>query len=108
MKLRLFSLIGVFAAFSIYTAIIVLDHGYTGFIELALTGGWAMQVFIDLCIALILFAIWMFGDAKERGLPFWPYFIAILTTGSVGALAYLVHRTIREGRQAPARHPATA
>jgi uncharacterized membrane protein len=108
MKLRLFSLIIVFAVFSVYSTMVILDHGYTGFIELALTGGWAMQVFIDLCIALILFAIWMFGDAKERGLPFWPYFIATLTTGSVGALAYLVHRTIREDSQAPARRPAAA
>ena len=56
MKLRLFSLIAVFAAFSIYTAIVVVNHGYTGFIELALTGGWGAQVFIDLCIALTLFA----------------------------------------------------
>lgn len=108
MKLRLFSLIAVFAAFSVYSTMVILDHGYTGFMELAMTGAWATQVFIDLCIALVLFALWMFGDAKERGLPFWPYFIAILTTGSIGALAYLIHRTIREGSHAPAPGPATA
>ena len=110
MKLRLFSLIAVFAAFSIYTAIVVLNQGYTGFIELALTGGWGAQVFIDLCIALILFTIWMVPDARERGIPAWPYFVAILTTGSVGALAYLVHRTARESNGAPvtSRNAATA
>jgi hypothetical protein len=96
MKLRLFSIITVFAAFSIYTAIIVLDHGYTGFLELAMTGGWGAQVFIDLCIALVLFTVWMVGDAHERDITVWPYVIAILTTGSVGALAYLVHRTAKE------------
>ena len=95
MKLRLFSVIAVFAAFSTYTAIVVMNHGYTGFLELALTGGWGAQVFIDLCIALILFTIWMVPDARERGIPAWPYFLAILTTGSVGALAYLVHRTAK-------------
>ncbi len=103
MKLRLWSVVTVFAAFSIYSALIVLDYGYTGFIDLALTGGWAMQVFIDLCIALTLFAIWMFGDAKERGLPFWPYMITLLTLGSIGALAYLVHRTIRDTSSVPLR-----
>jgi hypothetical protein len=108
MKLRLFSLITVFAVFSVYTAMVVLNHGYTGFMELAMTGAWATQVFIDLCIALTLFALWMIGDAKERGIPAWPYFVAILTTGSVGALAYLVHRTIRESSQAPTRRTATA
>ena len=105
MNLRLFSVLAVFAAFTIYTTMVVLDHGYTGFIELAMTGGWAAQVFIDLCIALILFAIWMIPDTRERGIPAWPYFLAILTTCSVGALAYLVHRTAKEPSPAP-RQPA--
>jgi protein-S-isoprenylcysteine O-methyltransferase Ste14 len=110
MKLRLFSVVTVFAAFTIYTTIVVLNHGYTGFLELALTGGWGAQVFIDLSIALILFALWMVRDAGEHGIPAWPYFLAILTTGSVGALAYLVHRTAKEQSVAPSRathSPAT-
>jgi hypothetical protein len=101
MKLRLFFVLAVFLAFTAYTAMVVLDHGYTGFIELALTGGWGAQVFIDLCIALLLFTVWMVPDARERGIPFVPYVLAILTTGSVGALAYLVHRTAKESSTAP-------
>lgn len=110
MKLRLFSIIAAFAAFTIYTAIVVANHGYTGFVELALTGGWGAQVFIDLCIALVLFTVWMVPDARERGIPAWPYVVAILTTGSVGALAYLVHRTAKEAKSAPvtSRSAATA
>ena len=110
MKLRLFSIVAVFAAFTIYTTIVVLNHGYTGFLELALTGGWGAQVFVDLIIALILFAIWMVPDAREHSIPAWPYFLAILTTGSVGALAYLVHRTAKEESIAPSpttHSPAT-
>jgi protein-S-isoprenylcysteine O-methyltransferase Ste14 len=95
MKLPLFALIAVFAAFTIYTAFIVADQGYFGFVELAMTGGWAAQVFIDLCIALILFALWMFPDARAHGIPPWPYVFAVLTTGSIGALAYLIHRTVK-------------
>lgn len=97
MKLRGFLLIAVFAAFTIYTTGVVIDHGYTGFIELALAGGWGAQMFIDLVIALLLFSIWMFPDAREHGIPPLPYFLLILFTGSVGALAYLVHRTLKEG-----------
>ena len=110
MKLRLFSVIAAFAAFTIYTAIVVANHGYTGFVELALTGGWGAQVFIDLCIALLLFTVWMVPDARERGIPAGPYVVAILTTGSVGALAYLVHRTAKEAKSAPvtSRSAATA
>lgn len=98
MKFRLFSLIAVFAAFSIYTAVVVLDQGYVGFVALAMTGGWAAQIFVDLCIALGLFALWMLGDARTYGISAWPYVLAILTLGSIGALAYLLHRAILEAR----------
>jgi hypothetical protein len=108
MKLRLFLLIAVFAAFATYTAMVVMNHGYTGFLELAMTGGWGAQVFIDLCIALLLFTIWMVPDARKRGIPFVPYMLAILTTGSVGALAYLVHRALKVGSAVPRRAPRSA
>lgn len=109
MKLRLFSVLAVFLAFTIYTSIVVLQHGYTGFIELALAGGWGAQMFIDLCIALLLFTIWMVPDARKRGIPFAPYVLAILTTGSVGALAYLVHRSFKEANAAsPSPQRSTA
>ena len=97
MKLRLFSLIAVFAVFTAYTAVIVIDQGYTGFMTLAMEGGWGGQIFIDLCIALLLFVIWMVPDARDRGIPAIPYVLAIFGTGSIGALAYLIHRTLKEG-----------
>ena len=106
MKLRNFLLFAVFAAFTLYTAIVVMDHGYTGFIELALGGGWGAQVFIDLVIALLLFMTWMLPDARERGIPAAPYAILILGAGSIGALAYLVHRTLKQGDVS--RHAAHA
>jgi hypothetical protein len=96
MKLRLFCVLAVFAAFTIYSAIVVLNHSYTGFLELALAGGWGAQMFIDLCIALILFTIWMVPDARARDIRFVPYVLAILVTGSAGALAYLLHRTLKD------------
>ncbi len=108
MKLRTFSLIAVFAAFTIYSAIVVMNHGYTGFIELAMAGGWGAQIFIDLVIALTLFLVWMIPDARERGIPAAPYVIGILTLGSIGALAYLVHRTLKEGSVAQGHAPRTA
>jgi len=105
MRLRLFAFVAVFASFTLYTAVVVADQGYFGFVELAMTGGWAAQVFIDLCIALILFALWMFPAARAHGIPPWPYVFAVLTTGSIGALAYLIHRTVKH---ADALAPAVA
>ncbi|MEM7436081.1 MAG: hypothetical protein AAF436_13070 [Myxococcota bacterium] len=108
MKLQNFFLIAVFIAFTGYTAAVVVDYGLTGFVDVAMAGGWALQIFIDLCVALTAFMVWMFGDAKERGIAAWPYAIGILCTGSVAALAYLVHRSFREPSGATGARPAHA
>jgi len=95
----------VLLAFTLYTGVIVAHHGYTGFLVLAMEEPWGGQMFIDLVIALVLFAVWMRADAIREQLPFWPYFVAILATGSIGALAYLVHRSLhrlRSGAEAGA------
>jgi len=88
----------VLLAFASYTGIIVAQHGYTGFLVLAMEEPWGGQMFVDLVIALVLFSVWMHADAAQEQLPFWPYFLLILTTGSIGALAYLVHRNLRRVR----------
>lgn len=97
-RLALSVLVTVTLAFAAYTAVVVANHGYTGFLTLAWNEAWAGQMFVDLVIALVLFAIWMRQDAARQDLPFWPYFALVLTTGSIGALGYLVHRSARELR----------
>ena len=87
--------------FSLYTAAIVAGHGYLGFLELAWREPWGGQVVVDLVIALVLFAQWMRRDARAHGLPLWPYLLLTCTAGSIGALAYLLHRALRQMR-APA------
>lgn len=85
-------------AFTAFSATVVAEHGLLGFVELTANGGWALQMFLDIVIALVLFMIWMVPDARERGLP-WPvYVVATLALGSIGALAYLVHRAVAEPR----------
>lgn len=105
MKPRLVLLLVVLVAFTVYTLGVVAERGYTGFLELAVAEPWGGQMFVDLVIALTLFLVWMVRDARERGIAAWPYALLVLTTGSIGALAYLVHRTVREERAAA---PATA
>lgn len=95
MKSRLVILLVVLVAFSGWTLAIVADRGYTGFLALAVAEPWAAQMLVDLVIALSLFLVWMLRDAREQGIPAWPYAALVLTTGSIGALAYLVHRTLR-------------
>lgn len=70
-------------------------HGYLGFFETLLATPAGIQTFGDIVIALSLALAWMRGDARERALPFAPYLVLTLVLGSIGLLAYLVHRETR-------------
>lgn len=86
------TLLVVFTAVSLW---MVAGESPIGFLTLARDEPWGAQVFMDLVMALTLFVTWMRRDARERGIPAWPYFIGTLLVGSPGALAYLVHRGLK-------------
>jgi hypothetical protein len=79
----------VLLIFGGWTTVVVLDHGYTGFLTLAAEHHWGAQMFVDLAIALALFAVWMVDDARSRGRTVWPFLVLTLFTGSIGPLLYL-------------------
>jgi hypothetical protein len=85
----------VLAAFTVLSFHAVAVHGYVGFFEALLSSAAGITVFVDLVIALSMVLFWMFGDARERALPFWPYALLTLALGSVGPLSYLIHRELR-------------
>lgn len=91
----------VLAAFGAYTTwIVVTDPShYFGFVWLALRERWGMQMLLDVGLSISLFALWMWPDAKARGIAAWPYLIACLTLGSIGAFAYLLHRELRRAQE---------
>ena len=62
-----------------------------------------LQVSADLCTSLTIGAVWMWGDARRRGLNPLPYVIALLFLGSGALLLYLTLRNVSTG--AHARHP---
>jgi len=88
----------VFVAWSMW---LVADDSYLGFLRLAWREPWAAQMLTDLVVACFLVSSWMIRDARARRLPVAPYLIATLCLGSVGPLAYLIHRGVRDG--APTR-----
>jgi hypothetical protein len=92
----------VLTAFTALSFYAVEVHGYLGFFEAMASSPAGIAAFVDLVIALSLVIFWMWGDARERGLPFWPYAVLGLFLGSVGPLAYLIHRELRTLR-APRR-----
>lgn len=85
----------VLAAFGGFTAYAIAAHGYVGFFEAVLASAAGVQVLLDAVIALTLVLVWMASDAHERGLPFWRYAATTFFLGSVGPLAYLIHRELR-------------
>lgn len=101
--LKLIGLIVVLVAFGVFTDLLVYKDGYTGFLRLAARDDWGLQMLLDVSIAIGLFAFWMIPDARRRGITPWPYFVACIALGSIGALAYLVHRQVRELRAASTR-----
>ncbi len=89
---RITALAIVFLGFAALNAYVLEVHGYLGFWQ-AILGNLAAEVaVVDLAIAIGLITVWMWGDAREQHLPFWPYALVGLFLGSLGPLAYLIHR----------------
>ncbi len=98
--MRLPVLIALFVGFTAWSLTVALADGPLGFLTLALREKWAAQMLLDLCISLFVAWTWLRVDAKQRGITAWPYQLATLALGSIGVLAYLIHRELRG---APAR-----
>lgn len=85
----------VFLAFTAYSLMVVAEHGFAELIELHAQGGWAVQVLLDLVLALTMFWVVAVPDAKTRGISPWPYVALTPLLGSIAPLAYFVHRSLR-------------
>ncbi|MBK6686434.1 MAG: DUF2834 domain-containing protein [Deltaproteobacteria bacterium] len=94
MKTKTILVLLVLLAFGAYSAGVVWQHGYFGFLAL-LSEPWGPQVLIDLALAVFFFTAWMIPDAQRRGISPWPYLGLCVALGSLGALGYLLHRGLR-------------
>lgn len=95
LTMRLAVLIAVFLGFTGWSVTVAMADGPLGFLTLAMRERWALQVLLDLAISLVVGWTWLRVDARERGIPAWPYMLGTLTLGSIGVLAYLIHRELR-------------
>ena len=75
-----------------------------GLVERATANIAAITATVDLTIALSLIAVWMWNDAKARGISPLPYLALTACAGSVGPLLYLLRTARRsEAVAAPSR-----
>jgi hypothetical protein len=77
-------------AFSVLTTAALWYHGYWGILEPHFRSFGEAQVLADLVIALSLFMVWMWHDAKATGRNPWPWMVLTLVTGSFGPILYLL------------------
>lgn len=85
-------LVGIWIAFVTFTVAVIAEYGLIGFLEAALANRAVTQVTIDLVFSIIIALGFIRIDARRRGLPFWPYVVATIASGSIGLIAYLIHR----------------
>ena len=96
----------VLADFLGLTAWALYHHGYVGLFQVAVATPAGIQVSVDLVVALSLVSLWMWRDARERGIAFLPFALLTATLGSIGPLCYLLRRewgAVRHAVPAPAR-----
>lgn len=91
--------------FSVLNAVVLYQYGYAGFVELATANLATVAVLVDLTIALSMVAVWMWNDARDRGISPLPYLAVTLVLGSVGPLIYLL-RTAFSAEPAASPLPA--
>ena len=96
MKAQQLILAVVLGVFSIFSGYVVYQYGYIGLFEQGLANAATAQVFLDLLIALSLVLVWMWQDARERGVSVAPYILLTFALGSVGPLLYLIRRFSKE------------
>ena len=77
-------------AFLTLTAAAAWQFGYLGIFVYQFQNLAGIQVLVDLVIALTLFLVWMWRDAKASARNPWPWLILTLSTGSIGALIYVL------------------
>lgn len=108
MNTRQWGLTILLVGFLGFTGYTLYVHGLRGFFELATANTATLLLGTDLMIALSLVVVWMWRDARDRGISPLPYIALTLATGSAGPLFYLIRRERAAGFQgttvaAPAR-----
>jgi hypothetical protein len=86
----------VFVPFTIFSVWVAANHGPFGWLTLAGREPWALQVLLDLCIALFVVGSLVVRDAKARGRNPWPWVVATALLGSIAPMAYVLTRA-RDG-----------
>jgi len=70
--------------------------GYAGIWQAGLESTGSLQILLDLAICCLIICSWINTDARSKGINPYPWFVAVLTTGSLAVLVYLIAREHRK------------
>jgi Terpene cyclase DEP1 len=73
-----------------FTAYAVYAYGFVGLFALVFANAATTLAMVDLTIALTMVAVWMWQDARNRGISPIPYLLITAVSGSAGPLLYLI------------------
>lgn len=79
------------------TAFVLWTYGPVGWIPPMVENPATLLAVFDLVIALGIATVWMWTDARSRGVNPWPYLALTATTGSAGPLLYAIQKVRAEG-----------
>jgi hypothetical protein len=82
----------ILISFSLFSSWVMWQVGYVGIWQAGLVSSASVQILVDLVICCLIISSWMIGDARARGISPYPWLIAVLTTGSLAILVYLIFR----------------
>ena len=98
-KLRLIALSVMLIGFSAFSLWAMLDVGYFGIWAAGFESSGSLQILIDLVIGCAIIATWMISDARARGVNPAPWILAVMTTGTIAILVYLLVRELSFSKQ---------
>ena len=101
MNARQIAIGSVLAAFLVLTGYAVYHYGFLAFFDLHALNAIQLQIFVDLVIALTFVMVWMWRDARARGISPIPYVVMTLLLGSIGPLIYLLRREATDASARP-------
>jgi hypothetical protein len=84
----------LFVTFTGWSLGIVQSQGLGGLLSVLQREPWSVQVLVDLVITSVVAWAWLRVDARAQGIAGWPYMLATACAGSIGVLAYLIHREL--------------
>ncbi|MFT7184808.1 MAG: hypothetical protein ACI84K_000174 [Pseudohongiellaceae bacterium] len=92
MNIKKIGLWVILISFSLFSSWTMWQIGYVGIWQAGIASSGSLQILLDLAISCLIICSWINVDARSRNINPYPWFVAVLTSGSLAILVYLIIR----------------